>query len=113
MTRQFRPSHQKHSIKGMSSMTIMLLPFYILFVALLAFGIFNFVQTSDQDSKIEDAYSVNVLERDGMIFGESKLTIEKDGQRLRCAIPSSGQVEDKEPLNCDEPTPVKKIEANS
>ncbi|WP_354214966.1 hypothetical protein [Arthrobacter sp. UYCo732] len=60
---------------------------------------------------MESTYEVKVVAKDVSLTGPNKIVIEKDGQRLKCDDPSSDDLRNKTPLNCEPPTSVTKIEA--
>lgn len=78
-------------------------------ILLSAFGIFATFSNQDYVSNVESAYSINVIGKDvnWSSPNDDKLIIDKDGQRLRCNVPSSDDVKNKTPLTCDAPATTK------
>jgi hypothetical protein len=66
----------------------------------------SFFANQDQASSVEGTYNVKVISKEVSLTGPNKLVIEKDGQRLRCYSPSSDDIKNKAPLNCDTVTRI-------
>jgi hypothetical protein len=84
--------------------------FYILAYAsiglMVATLFFSLSTNQNQASTVESTYHVKVVGKEVNLTGPNKLVIEKDGQRLRCYSPSSDDISNKAPLNCDTVTRI-------
>lgn len=61
------------------------------------------------EKQVERVYGVKVVSPESHFSGANKLIIERDGQRLKCDIPSSENLKNKDQLICETPAPVTKI----
>lgn len=73
---------------------------------ILAAGIASFFFSQNQTTTVEGTYDVKVITKEINLSGPNKLVVEKDGQRMRCYGPSSDDIKNKAPLNCDAVTKI-------
>lgn len=85
--------------------TIYIVAYVSVGLALMA-AIGSFFLNQNQATSVESAYNVKVITKEVNLSGPNKLVIEKDGQRLRCYSPSSDDIKNKTPLNCDAVTKI-------
>lgn len=79
---------------------------YVSIGLMVATLFFSLSTNQNQASTVEDTYHVKVVGKEVNLTGPNKLVIEKDGQRLRCYSPSSDDISNKIPLNCDTVTRI-------
>lgn len=59
------------------------------------------VSTNNRNDSIESTYGVKLVNMEGHLLSDSRMIIERDGQKLRCDVPSSDEVKNKTTLTCD------------
>jgi hypothetical protein len=79
---------------------------YVSVALALAAFVGSLLVNQNQASTVESTYNVKVISKEVSLTGPNKLVIEKDGQRLRCYSPSSDDIKNKTPLNCDTVTRI-------
>jgi hypothetical protein len=71
-------------------------------LGILAFVGVGFHSSNDYNSTLESTYGVKVVTMEGHLLSQSRVVVERDGQKLRCDTPSRDEMKIKTPMNCDE-----------
>ena len=96
-----RPVLKPHQTER-SKMNAMMNLCYAMLLATMGFAIYVFCANSNHDQKVEAVYGVKVVNSETHLMSPNRLIIERDGQKLRCDIPSSDEIENKTPMTCDD-----------
>jgi hypothetical protein len=75
---------------------------FVILLGIAAFFAAIAVGDSDYNKEIAEVYGVKIVKTERHLFSPNKLIIDRDGREIRCGIPSSGDLNTKAQMNCDD-----------